>query len=253
MPQVLGFQIEGVNAAVDRIVRDLVSVRHMGDGSFISLPLAYPSGSYVTVRIDRSKGGFRVSDNGFAFREAESLGAARGFSKTAETIAQYDAVSVGKRIIYVEGVSDAELVRAICDVGKASSRVADKIVGKAAEEAAEELEDHLRYRLISVFGEANVKSDGPQVIGASTSEWDVSAVVEVENHKTVFQAVANHSNSIFRTNALFDDLNALERPPKLVAFVQSKESLGKRLAILARSGNVIEQGQPDSIFVRAAA
>lgn len=242
-----------VSGTVEDAVRDLVQVRHWGDASFVSLPLIYPSGSFVTVKIEQSKGGFLVSDNGFAYREAEALGAARSFSKTAQTMAEYDDLSVGKRMIFTEGAAEDELVRAICDVAKVSCRVADKIVGKAAAEAASELEEHLRHRLISVFGEAHVKGDDPHIIGASTSDWEVSAIVDINGHKTVFQAVANQANSIFRASALFSDLERLDKAPKLVAFVQSKASLGPKLGLLSRSGSIIEEGQADSVFTRAAA
>src|SRR5215469_16511632 len=109
-----------VSRTVEEAVRDLLQVRHWGDSSFISLPLIYPSGAFVTVKVDQSKGGFLVSDNGFAYREVEALGAQRSFSKTAQTIAGYDQLSVGKRVIFVEGASETELVRAVCDVAKAS-------------------------------------------------------------------------------------------------------------------------------------
>ena len=57
------------------IAPKLVSCRNWGDASFISLPMVYPSGSFVTVRMTHISGGIRVSDSGFAYREAESFGA----------------------------------------------------------------------------------------------------------------------------------------------------------------------------------
>lgn len=243
---------QDVTEAVEAAVRDLLHVRVWGQATFVQVPLLYPSGSFVTVKIDLVPTGFRVSDNGFAYREAEMLGAGRSFSATAMKIAAYDELQVGKRSIYAD-VGAEDLTRAICDVAKATCRVADKVVGKAAQEAASELEDHLQSRLISVFGEPHVKLDSPHIIGASTSDWEVSAIVDIEGRRTVFQVVANHANSVYRTTALFSDLGSLPEPPRLAAFVHSKAELGAKLTLLAQSGSVIEDGQPDSVFVRAAA
>src|SRR3546814_11423671 len=53
--------------------------------SYINMPLLYPDGSCVTLRIDRLSDRFRVSDNGFAYREIEDLGAERSFAGTARS------------------------------------------------------------------------------------------------------------------------------------------------------------------------
>lgn len=243
--------MEGVREVTERSVAGLMTLRHQGDVSFVSLPLPYPSGSFVTVSVYRSSHGFMVSDHGFAYRESEALGAQRSFAKTAASAAELAGLFVGKRSIFIDTTA-AEIGRAIMDVAKVSWMVADKIVERASEEAAAELEEHLSERLVSLFGETRVKSD-TEAIGASTNAWEVSAIVDLDGHRAIFQAVANHANSVYRTSTAFRDIGALDLPPKLISVVQSKSAFGPRLALLSQAGNVIEQGQSDQVFMRAAA
>ena len=81
----------------------------------------------------------------------------------------------------------------------------------------------------------------------------MSAIVCLSGKSAVFQAVSERAGSVYRTSAAFHDLALLEHPPTLVAVVQSKAALGTKLGLLAQAGRVIEQGQSDDVFRRAAA
>lgn len=109
----------------------LVSCRNWGDASFISLPIVYPGGSFVTVRLTYTSGGIRVSDSGFAYREAESFGAGRSFAQAARKVAEESDLSVGKRSIFVD-VPAEHVERAIFEVSAASHSVAERIVSRAS-------------------------------------------------------------------------------------------------------------------------
>lgn len=247
-----GMTRDSIGAIAESVARGLVSVRRVGDSSFINLPLVYPSGSPVTVRLDRVAKGVRVSDNGFAFRELESFGAQRSFGKTAATIAEPEAVEVGRRTVYVD-VPLEEVERAICDVAAVSWQVADRIVGRLADEEAADVEEYLRERLVTVFATALKKPVEQKIVGASSSEWDVSAVVQLPAGIAVFHAVSNHPNAVFKTSTAFHDLANLNNPPKLVSVVRDKAAMGSKLALLAQAGRVIEGEQPDDVYLRAVA
>ena len=96
--------LEAVSVMAETVANDLLTVRHWGDSSFINLPIAYTSGTFVTVKIDRVRDGVRVSDGGFAYRELESIGAERSFSKTASGTAESEGLNVNKCSIFV-GIS----------------------------------------------------------------------------------------------------------------------------------------------------
>ena len=144
-----------------------------------------------------------------------------------------------------------QVERAICDVAIASWQIADRIIGRAAEQDEIEIQESLKERLVSIFGSEKVEPDY-KLVGPSTTEWDVSAVVKFPDHMAVFHAVANQPYSVFRTSAAFHDLANLPKPPTLTSVVRSKQAMGARFALLAQAGRVIEEEQDDTVYMNAA-
>ncbi len=228
----------------------LVTWREGKDASFINLPILYPSGSFVTVRLTYvDSASIRVSDSGFAYREAESFGATRSFPRTARSVGESFDVSVGKRVIFVD-VPPTDVERAIFDVSAASREVAERIVSNVAFQDEAEISDVVHTKLDRIF--PGVRHDG-KVVGASSIEWDVTAVATVDSHLAIFQAVSNYPIAVYKASTAFHDLAALDQPPVLVSVVPSKAEMGKNYSILAQVGRVVEVGQPDDAFFRAAA
>ncbi len=233
-----------------QLAPSLVSWRDWADASFITLPIVYPSGSFVTVRLTYSHIGIRVSDSGFAYREAESFGAGRSFPNTARSVAEDFDISVGKRAIYVD-VPLEHVERAIFDVSAASHAIAERIVSNVAHDGEAAISDVLHITLDRIFPKS-VEHEG-KVIGASSTEWEVSAVAKIDGRTAVFQAVTNYPVAVFRTSTAFHDIAALDNPPKLVSVISSKSDMGKNYSILSQAGRVIEIGQNDETFLRAVA
>lgn len=241
-----------VSQAVDAAMRDLVRVRHWGDSSFVNLPLIFPDGSQVTVKLDPMADGVRVSDNGFAYRILENIGAHRSFPRAARTVAETEELSVTTRTIQVD-VPVHAVARAICDVGVASWNVVDRVFSRIGDQESEEIEDHLRARLAAIFAERFIP-DAHHLRGFSTTDWEVSAVIKDGPSLVVFQAVANHPNSLNRTTASFLDFASLDNAPRLVAVVKDMAAIGPKLALLGQTGGkVIEEAQSDEAYLRAAA
>ena len=244
-------KLVAVREVAENVAAALVSVRHWGEASFIKLPLIYPSGSHVAVRITQAPGEFKVSDGGLAFREIERFGAERSFPNTVRNVIDGKEIMADRRTIFAD-VTAEEVEAAVYEVAIASHQVAEQIVAKAAEVHAEDIAEALQERLVRVFGVDHVAVE-QEVVGASSNSWKVSAVTRTGDHVAVFQAVSRTPMSIFRTSAAFHDLAVLDVPPRLVAVVESKPALGKNLSLLAQAGHVIEVGQPDDVFRRAAA
>lgn len=251
MDEALKLSPEGIQAEVDAALKDLVVAHRKGRTTFINLPLLYPDGSSVTVRVDAIRDRLRISDNGYAYREVHAVGAERSFAQTAWRILEDDGLSRDRDTIFVDVPAD-QAFRAICDVGMASWRITDRIYSQLPEDEEIEIEDSLTERLIEIFGESRV-SRHDKLAGASTNEWDVTAAVTTESSRAVFQAVSNHPNSIFKTTAAFHDIRSLRQPPRLIAVVRDKAELGRKLALLSGLGRVIEIGQSEATYQRAAA
>lgn len=238
-----------VISAVEMAVRDFVSVRHWGRASFVSLPFFGPDGSPVTVRVTRDMAGFRVDDAGFTYRDLKRIGAERSFAKTALSIAQCEDLDVVDHAIATAAELD-DLARAISDVGIASWRILDKVYSRLNEADEADLEEGLRERLVSIFGSGSLE-ERTTITGASTTAWNVSAILHVEGKLAVFQAVGDHANSVYRASAAFHDLGSLPDEPTLVSVVRSKVELGSKLNLLAQAGRVIEEAQSDQVYERA--
>ncbi len=248
----LGFQTFGSGRdPVEDAVKELVSTKEWGGSKFIQMPMFFPGGTAVTVCVTRSSKGYVVSDHGFAYRELEAIGAERSFGGSIASIAERQGVEKDRRRILLE-VPSEDISRAICDVAAASWSVVDKVY--AAKDDAEDedaLEEELTAKLISLFGEQRVRVR-ETLLGSSSTEWGVSAVVRGENGRSVFQAVGNNPISVYRANTAFHDLASLETPPNLVAVVRRAAEMGPRLGLLTQAGRVIEEDQPDNVFVRMA-
>jgi len=234
----------------DSIAPRLVSAKHWSDATFINLPMLYPSGAFVTVRLSHAKDGIRVSDSGFAYREAESFGMGRSFARTARSLAEFYSVEVGSRSIFAD-VRAHEVERAIMDVSAASHATAKRILEKADDEGEIEMSEMLLNRLDVLF--PSVVHKGQKVTGASSTEWDVTAVAKFDRRSVVFQAVSNSPISVYKASTAFHDLSALENAPECVAVIPSKAVMGPNVGILNQAGRVIEIGQSDAVYRRVAA
>lgn len=90
---------------VERIERDLccelIQFKHFHNGSYVCLPLTYPSGSHVSVSIVAGHdGNFNVSDGGFSWTEAEQAGLEDEFAAAAARIAEREGISSNGRCLY---------------------------------------------------------------------------------------------------------------------------------------------------------
>jgi hypothetical protein len=237
-------------AVVEATVKDLVRTQKRSGVFYISLPLICHEGSSVTVRVDQSAGGFRVSDAGFAFREVEDMGGGKSFAKTARRFVEALDINLAGRILFVD-VPPSELERGIMDVGIAVWRTIEKVAESAFDDDEGSLSSELTARLVTLFGEPNVKPE-PDVLGQSTTPWPMTALVTRHGQSTVFQAVSAHPHSINKAATAFHDIACLEDPPKVVAFVRKKAAFGTKLALLSPA-RVVEADQDDITLQRASA
>jgi hypothetical protein len=240
-----------LNQAVEKAVEEMLRVRHWGTQSFVSFPIYYPSGSSVTVRVSPAAGGFRVDDGGFAYRELECVGYERSFSSAADKARQSEGLDRDRRCL-ITHVDSEQLARAMSDVAMASWNVADRVFGKIADQEEKDIEEYLRDRLTVIFGATRLE-ERQTITGSSTNPWDVSAIVDVDGHEVVFQAVSDHANSVYRTSTAFHDLAALPNAPTLVSVVRDKAIMGRKLTMLSQAGRVIQSDQADADYWQAAA
>ena len=157
---------------------------------------------------------------------------------------------MGKRSIYVD-VPNEYVERAILEVGAASRDVADQIVSRALKDAEADISEVLQEKLTRIF--PDLVDFESKVIGASSTEWEVSASTNIDGHKTIFQAVSNYPVAVYMASTAFHDIAALEVPPSLVSVVASKKEMGANLSLLSQAGKVVEIGLEDALLKDLAA
>lgn len=240
-----------IEAAVEDAVEKLVTIRQSSLGTYVHLPIFYPSGAAATVLVSAEGGAFRVSDAGFAYREAELVGAKPGFAKWAKRISEDLGLEMTSRTISSLS-TDWQLSATIADVAQASAAVANGIIAGLMGSPEIELAEHLAERLTAVFGDRKIDFDAT-IPGASTRAWDVSAVVRLDERRVIFDAVSNNAVAVYSTATKFRDIALLERAPATVSVIRSINEMGNLYNILAQSGTVIQEDAPGSAFERAAA
>ncbi|MEI4473235.1 hypothetical protein [Frigidibacter sp. MR17.24] len=237
-----------IKALAEKAAAGLVSHRAFQGVSYISLPMVYPGGDSVTVEIRYSPKGIRVSDNGFAYRDAEDIGVARGFTRVAASIASNHGCEVIRRSICTT-CSPQELDRAIMDVGMASHSVAEALSSRAEVEAELTIADEIHTKLDRLIPE-HVRYNA-RILGSSQTEWEVTASASVGGKQVIFHAVTNHPIAIYRTSTAFHDIRAGQGNPICVSVVHRKDVMGPHLGILAQAGHVISASDPDKAFMSA--
>jgi hypothetical protein len=243
--------IRGLESAIERAIGQLVTVRHSSVGSYVNLPIFYPSGAAASVLVTAEGSDFRVSDAGFAYREVELVGGETAFSRRAKRLVDDLGLHVSSRIIWAHATG-TELAGAIADVGSTSAKLAAEIVSRIAGSPDVELAEHLQERLAKVFGSVNVDRD-TTIPGASTRPWDVSAIVRLEDHRVIFDAVGNHALKVYSTATKFRDIALLDNAPRTVAVIRSVNEMGNLYNILAQAGHVLQEDASNAAFTRAAA
>lgn len=244
------------NPAVRSAVQRLVLVSRHGDASLISLPMHYPSGTSIGVRVRPSGKGFLVSDFGCAYREAEQNGYEITFMRQAKEVARSVGVEFTDDRQFQVRATAEQLPVAIGIVGSASYLVVQNIAASAPEWDEEQASFEVAQRLVTLYGAKAVRPKA-HVRGASDIDWTVAAKVVLKGRETVFDAVSSSHNSVYAAASKFNDLARLEDAPNRVAIVQDKKAIKKYLSLLSQSAHVIEQGASDEtvryVTERAAA
>lgn len=235
-----------VVAAVNNALSELAYATSWGERVYVTLPLYYPSGSAVSLSVEVTKYGFIVTDSGLAYKELEMVGCEGSFSRNLRIVSEDAPISITKHEIYGEG-NHEELAPLLAEIASASTRLAWKTLSNFKNRKHDEISAYMSQRLEVIFGPHRVEREA-SLVGPSTRHWRVDAVVHLENHMAVFQAVANSHMSVYPTSAMFHDLALMDTPPAAISVVNDKRSMGNLFNILAQAGNVIESAQGDLVY-----
>jgi hypothetical protein len=243
-----------LKAAVEKAARELVSVQHRQQASFVVVPSLYPSGASAVVKIERRGHGFFVSDFSFAFHEAQQSGGSHIFARQARGVAERAGVSFDGQSFQVDGIDADALASVISAVSSVSVEAANIVDHRISEQKFADAAERLYGRLVSLFPADAVKRD-VEVTGASNTKWHFATSVMSEKGRpvTLFEPVTNHHNSVANASMKFRDIGLLENAPGRVSVVHNKKALGTYLSILAQTSSVVEDTVSNAALLKLAA
>jgi hypothetical protein len=242
-----------MNALIDNelksVISRLVNARESEEGTVVTLPTIYPSGSPVLVRVTFDGQVCFVTDMGLASHEADMLGATqRQFANQARRVAEEYGVQFDNHSFFAVQVPLDRLSGAIRIIGAASQKSVVLTQDKLSEINDSATRADLLQRLTAVYGQARVESD-VSLAGSSSHKWAFVGRVITEKGPVVFDAATDSPSSVFSAVAKFSDIRMLERPPKGVICVpQLAKFTTDYRNLLQQAANVIEIGSPDETF-----
>ena len=234
---------------VQRAAAQLVSLRAVGESSYVSTPILYPSGSCVIVRVDGHGSNFFVTDFGTGFEEASDLGAERTYRRIAKSVAERTGVRFDGHALFELEVTEGQLAGAISAIANASLEAVQLAFMKSAEHAQQDENAILHNRLSALFSSRFVARDA-QILGGSNTKWRVSSLVTLAGSVGAFEAVSKHQMSVVSVASKFADIARSDAPPSRIAVVNSKEGLGTLLGVLTPNASVVEKTAPDTTIRR---
>lgn len=239
--------------AIAAAIEDLVRARVADEKTELVMPVLYPNGSHVVISVWPDGDRFMVSDDGGAATEAEMAGVKPNvFARLAKTEAERVGAQCDTRAFFFLRVDHARLATAITVLADtARATVAAALETLVATKAAT-LEERLFERLDRTFHGTRVERHAG-VRGASTVEYDVDALIELDGRRVVFDTFTRHPNSVSALVAKFVDLSQLDAPPVRVGVTADKSRIGERLQLVSSFGRVIEVDAAERTYERAAA
>lgn len=241
-------------AVADEAARALVQVRPgPGADARVMLPILYPSGSFVTLRIGGGPRDFVITDDGAAAREADMAGATEFFHRAARETAERSGVRFdGNELFEIEAPAD-NLPGFMAIVADASRRAAQLVAERHAERLDRRLKVGLADRLKHVFGEKHVDAR-PQVSGASSHAWPFDAAARVDGRTILFAAVTPSAVSVSSAYLKLDDVRRLTDAPRTVAVLTRPAAFREdQRLILGRAARIVDASASDDTFRRLAA
>lgn len=242
----------GLQEAIDSALRTLLRAEHRAAGSYVTLPVRYPSGASVVLQITEVGDRCFVTDYGMGYQEAELFGGTRQFERRAVEFATAAGIRYDGRSFFVAEVVKDRLPGAMVVVADCSQRAAAFAALRAADRQGDEIKELAFDRIRNTFGRNKVERDVP-VRGSSTHPWPVDFVVKTDNGVAIFEATTPHPNSVASVTTKLGDIARLESAPPRIVVVRNKRAFGDLLGVVAPVASVVlEVEAANDLYLRYA-
>ena len=241
-----------LKATADDVVRALAYARGSDTDAVITLPIMFPSGRAVTIKLLGGPLKFTVTDDGATMREADLMGAADICRREARKVADETGVRFNDWELFEAECEMDRLAGMTAIVANAASTTLMRTADKFAERFAMRRREELSVRLGRIFGERAVAKN-VEVPGASNKLWNFDARVALPSGRSgLFTVVTPSQTSIAFAYSKIDDLSRATPRPYLAAVLDGKLAADDK-ALLSRAANrLFLVDQPDDDFRIAA-
>ena len=206
---------ETTRELVESVIGQVVKCAHETDGTIVQMPMHYPSGTRVSIRVQFDGNTCFLSDLGNASREAELLGATNKlFRNQARQVAEQFGVKFDQFSFLELQVLPDEVGAAIRILAGASEKAAVMTEIKMSDQKKANDAQILVDRLSQIFGSEQV-IPGAHLKGQSHNSWEFDAQVELSSDQiAVLECVTGNHSSVYSAYTKFSDLSHLKKSPK---------------------------------------
>ncbi len=207
--------------------------------AFVSTGVTYTNGVATIVRIDPSRDGFVVSDDGYAAVIAESMGAASALNRVAPGVAGRAGVNFEHGAFVLSKVAQSSLHIAVGLIANTSARAIERMAASLEQPRIKRSRDLFDKRLRAAFGD-KVAFD-LEYPGATGRKWEFDAGVE-RNGAIIrlFELVSPTTQAVAMANMKITDTQALLSPPIITAALADYDGTDPALrSILSNAGSVV--------------
>jgi hypothetical protein len=231
------------------IVAELTKAMCFGDvrnsSVFVSTGVSYANGAGCAVRIDQSRHGYFVSDDGYASFLAETMNSIRAFNKIATGVAQRGGIIFEKGTFLLEDVERGGLPAAVSAVANSSCRSMERLAASLEQPKVRRAKEQFYKKLVAAFaGDVSFDIEYP---GATGRKWDYDAAVR-RGKKIVglFALVSPTTQAVAMANMKISDTVALAGSPKITAALSDYEHTEPALrSILSNAGSRVIAANDD--------
>lgn len=222
---------------VHAAISGLVVCDETTSGARVATHCLYPSFDMVRVSVAKMGDGFKVHDDGGAFREAWLHGRDEPLiMRTLKQEAEKFRLKISDTSLVADVPSSDWLLSAILTVSNASSIAARRAVERITTAAEAALVDRISGVLLERFGKSHVKA-GLDVRGASggVRHFDFG-VTSPDGVELLINGVLPHHGSVSSKYVAFADTD-IERRRKLAVFDKSLETAD--IALLQQVADIV--------------
>lgn len=238
---------------VVELSKALCSGQRRNSSIFVSTGVAYPNGVGSTVRIDRDRSGYVVSDDGYAGMIAESMKALPALNKVALGVATRSGISFERGTFLVTDIARESLPVAVSLIANSSCRAIERVISSLEQPRIRRSRDVFDKRLREAFGD-KVTFD-LEHRGATGRNWEFDAgIVRDGSIVRLFELVSPTTQAVAMANMKISDTTALPDGPRVTAVLADYEKTDPALrSILSSAGGTVIAANDDISRYRLAA